>query len=131
MAEWEDFGSIAGGCPDHRAGDRNKLRSISNWKFFTYASWDQTIMDDESIRLPIEDVLDLHSFAPADIESVVEEYLLEARKSFRSVRLIHGKGIGFQRSQVRALLARLEFVERFANAPPEAGGWGATIVWLR
>ena len=88
-------------------------------------------MDDEPIRLPIEDVLDLHPFAPGDIESVVEEYLLEARKRFRSVRLIHGKGIGFQRTKVRALLDRLEFVESFANAPPEAGGWGATIVWLR
>ncbi len=88
-------------------------------------------MDEEPARLPIEDVLDLHPFAPRDIESVVEEYLLEARKKFVSVRLIHGKGIGLQREKVRALLARLDFVERFADAPLEAGGWGATIVWFR
>jgi len=47
------------------------------------------------------------------------------------VRLIHGKGIGVQRRRVQALLARLDFVERFADAPPGRGHWGATLVWLK
>jgi len=88
-------------------------------------------MEDEPVRIPIEDVLDLHPFAPGDIESVVQEYLLAAREKFRSVRLIHGKGIGFQRDRVRSLLLRLEFIEGFQDAPAEAGGWGATIVFFK
>ncbi|HEV8129903.1 MAG TPA: Smr/MutS family protein [Acidobacteriota bacterium] len=90
-------------------------------------------MDDgnEPIRVPIEDVFDLHSFSPRDIESAAEEYLLEARHRFRSVRLIHGRGIGYQREKIRALLQQLDFIDRFADAPPEAGGWGATLVWFK
>lgn len=87
--------------------------------------------NDKPFHIPIEDVLDLHAFLPEDIVSVVEEYLLEARTKFDSVRLIHGKGIGYQREQVRALLAGLDFVKRFSDAPEEAGSWGATIVWFR
>ena len=29
------------------------------------------------------------------------------------------------------LAARLRRVERFTDAPPGRGGWGATIAWLR
>jgi len=86
---------------------------------------------EEPIPLPIEDVLDLHTFAPRDVASVVEDYLVEAAtRGFREVRLIHGRGIGVQREIVRAVLARHALVESFADAPPERGGWGATIVVL-
>ena len=85
----------------------------------------------EPVRLEISDVLDLHSFAPRDVRRVVEEYLLEARgRGFRQVRIIHGKGVGVQREAVRSVLARTPFVEHFADAPPEAGGWGATVARL-
>ena len=88
--------------------------------------------EDEPIRIPIEDSLDLHAFAPADVRSVVDDYLHEAQaEGFREVRLIHGRGIGAQRASVHALLARHPLVERYADAPPERGGWGATIVRLR
>jgi DNA-nicking Smr family endonuclease len=88
--------------------------------------------DEFCVALPIEDALDLHPFAPADIPSVVEEYLRECRaRGWREVRLIHGKGIGVQRRRVQALLARLDIVERFADAPPGRGHWGATLVWLK
>jgi len=85
----------------------------------------------EPVVLPLEDVLDLHPFAPPEIRSVVEEYLTQCRAAgFTVVRLIHGKGRGVQRENVRVLLARLPFVQNFHDAPPEAGGWGATIVTL-
>lgn len=86
----------------------------------------------EPVRLEITDVFDLHTIRPREVRAVVEEYLLEARrKGFRSVRIIHGKGVGVQRETVRAVLARTPFVEHFSDAPPEAGGWGATVARLR
>jgi len=86
----------------------------------------------EPVRLPIEDALDLHAFAPKDVGSVVDEYLREAQRAgFREVRLIHGRGTGTQRVMVRSLLARHPLVVGFADAPPERGGWGATVVTLR
>jgi dsDNA-specific endonuclease/ATPase MutS2 len=85
----------------------------------------------EPVRLEISDVFDLHTIRPREVRAVVEEYLRAARrKGFRSVRIIHGKGVGVQRETVRAVLARTPFVERFSDAPPEAGGWGATVAHL-
>lgn len=85
----------------------------------------------EPVRIPIEDALDLHAFAPKDVASVVDDYLREAQRAgFREVRLIHGRGTGTQRATVRALLARHPLVAGFADAPPERGGWGATVVTL-
>ena len=84
---------------------------------------------DDPIRIPIEDVLDLHTVSPRDVKPVVEEYLSEAnRLGFRAVRIIHGRGIGVQRETVRKILERTPFIESFGDAPAEAGGWGATIV---
>lgn len=82
----------------------------------------------EPVRLEIKDVFDLHSVPPREVRAVVEEYLREAhRLGFRRVRIIHGKGVGVQRETVRAVLARTPFVEHYSDAPPEAGGWGATV----
>ncbi len=87
---------------------------------------------DEPIRIPVTDVLDLHSVRPRDVKGVVEEYLEEARKlGLYALRIIHGRGIGVQRETVRGVLARATFVESFGDAPAEAGGWGATIVTLQ
>ena len=84
----------------------------------------------EPVELPITDVLDLHSFRPAEVPDVVREYLdAAAAKGFRELRIIHGKGIGVQRQTVRTLLSRDGRVEAFGDAPMEAGGWGAT--WVR
>jgi dsDNA-specific endonuclease/ATPase MutS2 len=83
------------------------------------------------VHLPLEDHLDLHAFHPRDVVSVAEAYLEQAaRAGFGEVRLIHGRGSGTQRHRVRALLGRLPFVRGFADAPPERGGWGATLVHL-
>jgi dsDNA-specific endonuclease/ATPase MutS2 len=85
--------------------------------------------ENQPIRIPIEDVLDLHTVSPRDVTPVVEEYLSEAhRMGFRAVRIIHGRGIGVQRDTIRQILGRTPFVESFGDAPAEAGGWGATIV---
>ena len=87
---------------------------------------------EEPIRIPITDVFDLHSVPPRDVKPIVEEYLDQARQlGFHLVRIVHGRGIGVQREAVRAILARTDFVIDFRNAPPEAGGWGATVVTLR
>ena len=92
-----------------------------------------TAPDDEPpVHVPIEDWLDLHSFAPRDVPSVVDEYLIQARaRGFTEVRLIHGRGIGVQRAIVQSLLARHPLVAGYADAPEERGGWGATLVRLR
>lgn|SRR5487761_1913857 len=88
--------------------------------------------DPEPIRLPIEDVFDLHTVSPREIKPVVQEYLSEAfRLGFRGVRIIHGRGIGVQRETVRKILERTPFVESFGDAPLEAGGWGATVVTFK
>ena len=83
-------------------------------------------------RVPIEDSFDLHSFRPQDVASVVEEYLREAGAAgISEVRLIHGKGTGARRAEVRRLLAARTDVLSFRDAPPERGGFGATIVRLK
>jgi dsDNA-specific endonuclease/ATPase MutS2 len=85
----------------------------------------------DTVVVEITDVIDLHSIPPKQIRAVVEDYIEEAyQRGFRFVRIIHGKGIGVQRETVRAVLARKPFVLDFKDAPPEAGGWGATIVTL-
>lgn len=85
----------------------------------------------DEVVLPLVDHIDLHPFHPRDIPSVVESYLEQAvAAGFREVRLIHGRGIGVQRATLRALLARHPAVLDFSDAPPERGGWGATLVAL-
>ena len=90
-------------------------------------------MPDESepFRLPITQELDLHAFAPRDVPSVVEEYLHACReKGILRVRVIHGRGQGVRRAEVRRALRSLPFVASFADAPPASGGWGATVIDL-
>jgi DNA-nicking Smr family endonuclease len=93
---------------------------------------EEDLGSDDAIELPIEDSIDLHTFAPRDVASVVEDYLeAAAEKGFREVRVIHGRGKGVQKEIVRRVLSRHSVVERFEEATPERGGWGATVVWLR
>jgi DNA-nicking Smr family endonuclease len=83
----------------------------------------------DAVRVPIEDTLDLHAFAPADIRSVVDEYLKAAHEAgLREVRLIHGRGRGVQRGIVQALLDRHPLVVEFWDAPDSH--LGATVARL-
>jgi dsDNA-specific endonuclease/ATPase MutS2 len=86
-------------------------------------------MDPDPLRLPVDGTLDLHAFAPADVRSVVEEYVGEAYAAgFREIRLIHGRGRGVQRGMVQAVLERHPLVESFWDAPESY--LGATVARL-
>ena len=81
-------------------------------------------------EVPIDGVLDLHAFAPRDIKSVVEEYVQAAAEvGLAEVRLIHGRGIGVQRSIVHTVLKQHPAVESYRDAPESH--LGATVATLR
>ena len=83
-------------------------------------------------RVPVEESIDLHAFSPKEIPSVVEEYIQECvRAGIYEVRIIHGRGKGIQRQIVRSLLEKSPLVLSFKEAPPEAGGWGSTVLELK
>jgi DNA-nicking Smr family endonuclease len=84
---------------------------------------------DEPVDVPIGPELDLHSFAPRDIPSVVDEYLTEASaKGLTDVRLVHGRGRGVQRGIVQATLEKHPLVAEFWD--DTASHLGATYVRL-
>jgi DNA-nicking Smr family endonuclease len=88
------------------------------------------MQDADPVRVPIEDAIDLHAFAPGDILSVVDEYLRAARDAgFAEVRLIHGRGKGVQRAAIQRLLRDHPLVDRFRDAVESH--LGATVVCLR
>lgn len=87
---------------------------------------------DEPVQLPIDGVLDLHTFNPREIKDLVPEYLAACRqRGILQVRIIHGKGIGNLKRAVHSILSKDPGVSSFALDHPEYGGWGATIVHLR
>jgi DNA-nicking Smr family endonuclease len=92
------------------------------------SDWDP----EDGITLEVTDVLDLHSFPPREIRDLVRDYLeLAEEKGLRELRIIHGRGVGVQRQTVRKILEKHPRVQDYQDAPSEAGGWGATLVWIR
>lgn len=93
------------------------------------------ILQDEAmkpIQIPIEDSLDLHTFQPGEVPELIDGYLKACvEKGIWNVRIIHGKGKGFLRNRVQGLLEKNTLVVSYKTAPPEAGGWGATLVRLK
>jgi DNA-nicking Smr family endonuclease len=86
----------------------------------------------EPVPLPIEGVLDLHTFSPRQTKDLVLDYLAACQeKGLREVRLIHGKGLGVLKRTVHALLARHPEVIEFHLDHPQFSGDGATVVHLR
>lgn len=89
-------------------------------------------MIEDTTRISIEDSFDLHSFLPQDVANAVSDYLAEAvQRGWREVRIIHGKGKGVRRAEVRRLLSRDPRVIEFHDAPPGRGDYGATVVLLK
>jgi DNA-nicking Smr family endonuclease len=87
---------------------------------------------DEPVELPIDGVLDLHTFAPREIKSLIPEWIAACRaRGIYELRIVHGKGTGALRRTVHALLTRHPDVLDFRLAPAERGGWGATLVRVR
>ena len=83
------------------------------------------------VRIPIDGNLDLHLFSPREVPNLIDDYFAECvRSGVHEVRVIHGKGSGVLKKRVRRLLARHPRVASFKEAPPDAGGWGATLVTL-
>ncbi len=86
----------------------------------------------EPVTIPIEDVLDLHTFKPKDIPDLLDDYFCACIDTgLFSVRIIHGKGKGILKKRVQGILKKHPMVETFKNAPNDAGGWGATLVELK
>jgi DNA-nicking Smr family endonuclease len=89
-------------------------------------------MAEEPIELPIDGVLDLHTFKPGDVKDLVPDYLAACQaRGILQVRIIHGKGIGHLRRTVHAILSKHPEVISFTLDHPLFGGWGATLVQLR
>lgn len=83
------------------------------------------------LYIPIDGILDLHTFSPKDAGSVVEEYLYVCHeKGILDVRIIHGKGKGVLRRTIHSLLERHPLVLGF-RLDSGSSGWGATIVRLK
>ena len=87
---------------------------------------------DEPIQIPIDGVLDLHTFQPREIKDLVPDYLAACQElGILKVRIIHGKGIGNLQRTVHSILTRHPGVVSFSLDHPQYGGWGATLVLLR
>jgi 4-alpha-glucanotransferase len=83
------------------------------------------------VEVPIDGCLDLHTFRPSDIGTLIPDYLTECRKrGIRQVRIVHGKGRGDLRRGVEAVLARAPGVAAWRAAHGDEGAWGATVVTL-
>ncbi|MGD0283040.1 MAG: Smr/MutS family protein [Dissulfurispiraceae bacterium] len=89
-------------------------------------------MEEELFELPVDGVLDLHSFQPRDVKDLLPHFITICRENgIFQVRIIHGKGSGALRESVHAILRRLPQVVSFSLAGGDAGGWGATIAVLK
>lgn len=87
---------------------------------------------DNAVELPIDGVLDLHTFSPKEVKDLLQDYLSACReKGIFEIRVVHGKGTGALRKTVHAVLEKMPGVASYRTASEDAGGWGATIVKMK
>ena len=87
---------------------------------------------DDTVPYPIDGVLDLHTFSPKDVKTLIPDYIDACIETgIYHLRIIHGKGTGTLRRTVHSILEKDDRVSHFQLAGPETGGWGATLVSLR
>ena len=94
---------------------------------------DEDLSGADAVELPITDVLDLHSFRPAEVPDVVRDYLdAAAAKGYRQLRIIHP--VAVDRSVVYTYSFRMKNAPArmfrdtvaFANVVNGTGSWGLT-----
>ncbi len=91
-----------------------------------------TAKGEDAHPVPIEGVLDLHTFRPQEAAAILDAFLEEShRRGWREVRIIHGKGIGTLRQLVHTRLKNSSWVRSFRLGDEGSGSWGATWVELQ
>lgn len=84
---------------------------------------------DDYSRIDFGRECDLHFFEPRETRMVVNEFLRQAVASgFRTVRLVHGKGLSAKKREVYEILSGHPDVLKYGNDGPN---WGATIITLK
>ncbi len=108
-------------------------KQLSLWN---YTMLSKDLQDDEDDYIPgyyiVTDVLDLHGVNPKLVKEMIEEFIENALiLELEELRIIHGKGKSKLKYLTYKALENNKYVESFFDAPPERGGWGATIVLLK
>lgn len=87
---------------------------------------------EEPVELPIDGTLDLHTFQPSEIKTLLPDYIEEClSRGIYKLRIIHGKGTGTLRRIVHSILSDHPAVASFYHEEGSSGDWGATVVDLR
>lgn len=80
----------------------------------------------------VTDILDLHGFFPEQVPEMIEAFLENANElGIYTLRIIHGKGKSKLKWAVYKELEKYPQIAKFKDAPPELGGWGTTILYLK
>jgi DNA-nicking Smr family endonuclease len=99
---------------------------------FSHMTDREEFAEPEAVEMPIDGTLDLHTFHPRDVKTLLPDYFQACQeRGLYQVRVVHGKGTGALRRSVHALLDRLEEVDSYRLGGMGEGSWGATLVELR
>jgi len=88
-------------------------------------------MEEHIPELPVDGILDLHTFNPKEIGDLIPDYIEAClEKNITSLRIIHGKGKGVLRRSLHAILEKHPDVISYRLAD-DRSSWGATLVELK